>query len=55
MYLLLKNQLVMYKESDKDYNDRSFNYITPQDLSPDRNILAYNPYVTNQPQLKPFT
>ena len=25
-----------------------------QDLSPDRNILAYNPYVNNQTPIKPF-
>ena len=42
----------MYKDEYK--NDNGFTHLSPmKDLSPDRNILAYNPYVNNQP-IKPF-
>lgn len=46
----------MYKENEnKEYGDKLYNNMSAQDLSPDRNILAYNPYVNNQTPIKPFS
>lgn len=40
---------------DRDYADRSYTHHSPiKDLSPDRNILAFNPYVNNQAPIRHF-